>query len=71
MASSEAETEAATESLCDICLATPWFSLPQEFGGQAHHKSRRALESSATKCTLCAMVLRAAITHGESDDIKH
>lgn len=48
----------------------PWTNLPNEFGGQAHHTSRSALEISAETCPLCAMILRAAIANLQADDDK-
>lgn len=57
------------ERICDLCAGLSWFNLDSEsHGANAHHKSRKALESSAEKCPLCRLVLRAAITNHEGSN---
>jgi hypothetical protein len=65
-----APQRAPLNTICRLCIDIPWFDLPAEFGGQAHHSSRSTLEASARTCPLCAMVLRAAIANLQPDDDK-
>jgi hypothetical protein len=48
---------------CVTCKAVPWFQLqPEDVSGTPHHASRRALEESAKSCSLCRLVLKAAVS---------
>ena len=51
-------------SICNTCLTVDWITLPPEDRGAVpHHRSRKALEASAEKCPLCAMLLRSAVAN--------
>ncbi|KIM99406.1 hypothetical protein OIDMADRAFT_56541 [Oidiodendron maius Zn] len=50
------------KSLCTLCQNILFASLPSEDEpGQAHHSSLKALKASAVTCTLCTMILGAAM----------
>ena len=49
---------------CDLCLGVHWFDLqPEDIRGKPHHKSRSALEASASTCLVCRLILRAATSN--------
>ncbi|KAK4248959.1 putative heterokaryon incompatibility protein [Corynascus novoguineensis] len=53
-----------SSATCTVCNRILWFNLPPEhMDGTPHYSSRKALESSAESCKLCALVLRAALSN--------